>query len=222
MTRGILLAGNESVLFSAIAAETAKKVEQYAAAVIHNPVDIPMNSVESDSSKGKIPLIWNPGSPISGRTLILSAENRLGRINDALLICSPPAVYRPAEALVPAEIETHVNAMIKGWFFLARELAVYFRAKGSGNLALAVPETGLGGNESASDLFGAPVAALFRAFARELLLSAVAEPFQILGFSFSEAGQEKEFAAWMFKNIDEGSKKNSGKWLKFGKFNLFK
>jgi len=242
MTRGIFLAGNESVLFSAVAAETEKRVEQYAAALIHggnaagsmaanasgSVTGGNANSVVktgggiSGSSKGRIPLVWNPGSPVSNRTLILSAENWLGRINDALLVCSPPAMYKPAESLVPAEIETWINTQIKGWLYLVRELAVYFRAKGGGTLVLAIPETGSGGGESVSDLLGAPAAASFRAMACELLLSAAVEPFQILGFSFSEAGQEKDFAAWMFKILDEGSKKYSGKWHKYGKFPLFK
>jgi NAD(P)-dependent dehydrogenase (short-subunit alcohol dehydrogenase family) len=219
MTRGILLAGNDSMLFSALAAETNKRVEQYTEALIHNTSAA--NAVDSDSAKGRISIAWNPGSPISSRTMILSAENWLGQITDALLVCSPPAMYRPVEALVPAEIEAQINTQIKGWFFLIRELAIYFRAKGSGTLALIVPEPGSGGGrESMSDLFGAPAAASFRALAQGLVSSAAGEPFRIFGFS-PETGQEQEFAAWLYKILDKGSRKNSGKWHKFSKLKLF-
>ena len=225
MTRGILLAGNESPLFSATAAEAEKRVEKYAAALIYNPAAVKPGELKSEKM---IPIVWNPGSSISGRTLLLSAENWMGQVNDAILICQPPSMYKPAESLAPADIESHVNSQIKGWFFLIRELAIYFRARGSGTLALVIPETVSGGGESLSDFFGAPAAAAFRAIARELLTGSAAEPFHVLGFTYSEssarygAGQEKEFVSWMFKILDEGSRKNSGKWHKFGKFSLFK
>ena len=227
MTRGIFLAGNESVLFSAVAAEVEKRVEKYTAAVIHASgksavENAAAGTTDNSGQHKKIPLVWNPGSPISNRTIILSAENWLGQINDALLVCSPPAIYKPAGTLAPAEIESWINTQIKGWFFLIRELAVYFRGRGSGSLALLIPEVGPGSGESASDLFGVPAAAMFRALAQEILLSASVEPFYISGFTFPDAGKEKEFAAWAMKILDEGSKKNSGKWFKYAKFPLFK
>ena len=223
MTRGIFIAGNESVLFSSVAAEVEKRVEQYATALIPNPFPAPEKVDTSGSGRGRIPLSWNPGSPISCRTLILAAENRLGQINDALLVCSPPGLYRQPEALVPADIETLVNNQIKGWFFLIRELALNFRSIGGGTLSLVVPEiSSSSGRDSPADLMGASAAASFRALTQGLLSSAAAEPFQILGFSLSEIGQEGTFAAWMFKILDESGKKNSGKWHKYGKFTLFK
>ena len=223
MTRGIFIAGNDSVLFSSVATEVEKRVEQYAAALIPNTFPVPEKAGDFDSSRRRIPLSWNPGSPISCRTLILAAENRLGQINDALLICSPPPLYRQPESLAPADIETIVNNQIKGWFFLVRELAMNFRARGEGTLSLVVPETApSGGRDSPADLLGAPAAASFRALTQGLLSSAGAEPFQILGFSLSEIGQEGTFASWLFKILDEGGRKNSGKWHKYSKFTLFR
>jgi hypothetical protein len=223
MTRGILITGNESALFSAAEAEAARRVEQYAAALIPNPLPLSETAGLPGAAGGKIPLQWNPSSPISARTLTLAAENRLGRINDAILICVPPAVYRPAEALVPGEIETLVNEQIKGWFFLVRELALFFRARGGGTLALAVPEiTPGGGRDAPPDLLGPSAAASFRALAQGLLSSSVNEPFQVLCFSSAETGQEAEFAAWFFKLIDEGGKKSSGKWHKYGRLGFLK
>ena len=223
MTRGIFIAGNESVLFSSIATEVEKRVEQYVAALIPNTFPAPEKATDFDTSKGRIPLSWNPGSPISCRTLILAAENRLGQINDALLVCSPPPLYRQPESMVPADIETLVNNQIKGWFFLVRELALVFRSRGEGSLSLVVPETAPGGGRDApADLMGTSASASFRAFTQGLLASAANEPFQILGFSLSEIGQEGTFASWMFKILDEGGKKNSGKWHKYSKFTLFR
>ena len=223
MTRGIFIAGNDSILFSSVATEVEKRVEQYVAALIPNTFPASEKAGDFDSSRGRIPLSWNPGSPISCRTLILAAENRLGQINDALLICSPPPLYRQPESLAPADIETLVNNQIKGWFFLVRELALAFRSKGEGTLSLIVPDAvQSGGRDTPADLMGAPAAASFRALTQGLLASASTEPFQILGFSLSEVGQEGTFASWMFKILDEGVKKNSGKWHKYSKFTLFR
>ncbi|AEF80928.1 hypothetical protein [Leadbettera azotonutricia] len=224
MTRGILIAGNESSLFSAAAAEAVKRVEQYAAAPIPSPFPRP-EAVQpaAEQDKGKLPLQWSPGSPISARTLMVAAENRLGQINDAILVCSPPAMYRPAEALVPGEIENLVNDQIKGWFFLVRELALYFRSRQSGSLALVVPEILAGGGKDApADLFGPSAAASFRAMAQGLLATSSNEPFQILGFSSAESGTEADFAAWFFKVLDEGNRKNSGRWHKYSKIGFFR
>jgi hypothetical protein len=226
MTRGILIAGNESSLLFAVAAEAAKRVEAFATALIPNRFPLPASEGVTASAavpeKG-IPLQWNPASPISARTLTLAAETRLGRIDDALLICSPPALYRNAESLIPAEIETLVNDHIKGWFFLVRELALVFRLRQRGTLALVAPEIASGGGrDPAADLLGPPAAASFRAFAQGLLASSAGEPFQVLGFSPSEAGQEAGFAAWLFKIIDEAGKKNSGKWYKYARLSFFR
>jgi hypothetical protein len=224
MTRGILIAGNESALFSAVAAEASKRVEEFACALIPNPFPRPEPAaLRPETVKGKLSLQWSPGSPISARTLMLAAGNRLGQINNAVLICSPPGMFRPAETLVPGETESLINDQIKGWFFLVRELALVFRAQNGGTLALVVPDVLPGGGKDIpADLLGPPAAASFKALAQGLLASAANEPFEILGFTTAEAGSESGFAEWFFKIIDEGGRKNSGKWFKYSRLSLFR
>ena len=239
MTRGILIVGNESSLFAAASAEAAKRVQSYAAAIIpnrftaENQVSSGTRSVQGQDVKGQnvIPLAWNPVSAISARTLVLSAENRLKQINDAILICSPPAMFKSAETLTPKEIEILVDDHIKGWFFLIRELIQYFRQKGSGLLALAAPDIDPGGEANRKnapgrnnqiDLLGPSAAASFRCYSQGIIASLVNEPYQVMGFSGSEAGAEEEFAAWLFKILDEGSPKNSSRWHKYSRRGFFK
>jgi NAD(P)-dependent dehydrogenase (short-subunit alcohol dehydrogenase family) len=238
MIRGILIAGNESSLTQAIAAEAARRVEHFVYTLIPgrpgpeisvSPPSFPgeanlKNSIEQETlSPAAIPLTWNPGSPISARTLLLGAENRLSRIDEAILVCVPPALRcRPAE-LPPAEVETMVEENIKGWFFLVRELALFFTAKKSGTLALALNEIALGGSrDDAADLLGPAAAASFGALTRGVLASAPAEPWLTMGFSSSETGDEKAFASFIWKRLDESSKRDSGKLHKYGKLNLFR
>ena len=225
MTRGILIAGNESTLLSAVAAEAAKRVESFALAVIPNRFPRPdgVPPVKAENTGKSIPLPWNSGSSISGRSLVLAAENRLVQINNAILICSPPAVFKTAGAVAPEEIEILINDHIKGWFFLIRELILYFRRTPSCSLSLVVPEPSpAGGKNVQTDILGPSAAASFKSFANGILASALDEPFLTMGFTGLDAGAEAAFALWLFKIIDAGEKKSSGRWHKHSKRGFFK
>jgi len=226
MTRGILIAGNDSPLLTAVGAEAVKRVESYASALIPSLVSSPergSNPPPKQESGGSVmPLSWNPASSISARTLVLAAENRLGKINDAILVCLPPAVFKTTEKLTPEEIEFFVNNHIKGWFFLIRELIQYFRRIGAGTLSFVAPEVSFEGKNVNADLLGPPTVASFRAFAQSILSLSANDPFQLMGFTAPEAGPDGEFVEWLFKVIDEGAKKNRGRWLKFSKLKFFR
>jgi NAD(P)-dependent dehydrogenase (short-subunit alcohol dehydrogenase family) len=215
MARGILIAGNGSPLFSAFGVEAAKRVEHYAAAFIPRGGE----AAAIDMPSRQINLEWNPASPISAKTLVISAANKLAYIDDAILVCVPPACRRSAEQLTSADTDKIVDHNIKGWFFLVKELAAIFRARQSaehtGTLALVLSEPSAGSRDDAPDLLGPPAAAAFRAFAQGVLLSSATAPYNVIGFS-AEPGEENAFAAWVFKALDDG-KRNSGKWNKYGK-----
>ena len=216
MTRGILIIGNESPLFSAVAEEAARRVEAFTAATIPGH----FHHKEAGSIKvheKAIILPWNPSSPISTRTLTFAAENRMKQIHDAILICSPPTIYKNAEDLLPEEIEILVNEHIKGWFLLVRELVIYFQRTKMGSLSL-VENTKHQGKSNQADLLGQSAAAAFRAFAQGLLSSSLNETCQVMGFSAGEADAAEKVAAWVFAAIDKSSKKDSGKWHKFSRF----
>jgi hypothetical protein len=223
MTRGILIAGIDSSLSEAVAAEAEKRVEQYAAAFILNRLSVTIREHPQpvEGKKARISLDWNPGSPISARTLVLAAENRLDRVDEAILVCTPPSMRRPAEQLAPADIDIVVNDYIKGWFFLVKELASAFKVRNAGTLALVLSDIGSGnGKGDAPDLMGPSVSASFRAFAQGLLAAAPSKPYQTLAFS-SETGEDADFAAYIFKIIEENNRRNMGRWHKYGRLGFF-
>jgi NAD(P)-dependent dehydrogenase (short-subunit alcohol dehydrogenase family) len=223
MTRGLLIAGNESTLSAAIAAEAGKRFEFFCAALIPNRLPYPAESrppvAAGDPGRGPVLLDWNPGSPVSARGLVLAAENRMGRIDEAILACTPPWALKKAEDLKSADIETMANDHIKGWFFLAKELAALFKARGSGSLALALSASG--GDRDGVDLIGPSVSASFSAFAQGLMASAQDERYDVFGFTFPAgsfsggSGQGDGAAAFIFKIMEDG-RRNRGKWHKFG------
>jgi hypothetical protein len=220
MTRGILIAGTDSSLSAAIAGETAKRVEHFAAAFIPNRLSESGSGIIDTVPPGLIPLIWNAGSPISTRSLTLAAENRLERIHEAILICAPPFLRRQPEELISSDIDIMVNDHIKGWFFLVKELTTLFKARNSGTLVLVLSEISGRGKDTPVDLAGPSAAASFRALAQGLLAASIGEPYDVLAFS-SETGEDSAFASFIFKTIEENNKRNTGKWHKFGKLGLF-
>ncbi|MDR2185923.1 MAG: hypothetical protein LBO80_09725 [Treponema sp.] len=219
MTRGILIAGNESSLFAAAAVEASRRVERFAAALIPNRLSGPV----SESAEGaRISLSWNPGNPVSARSLALAAENRLEHVDEAILICAPPSVRKRAEDLIPGELEVLINDHIKGWFFLVRELALIFKERGRGILSLVLSNIGSGGGkDETADLLGPSAAASFKALAQGLLSGSLNESYQTLAFSSSEAGEDASFASFIFKIMEEDNRRNAGRWHKYGRFGLF-
>ena len=221
MTRGILIAGNESALSRAVEAEAFARVEQFASAHIPNRLTGAPKNIEPEN-KNRISLSWNPASPISARTLVLAAENKLEKIDEAILICSPPSIRSSAEEIPLADVEIIINDHIKGWFFLVRELAAVFSARKKGTLVLVYPDISTSGRDDAADVLGPSALASFRALSRGLLSAAHNESYITAGFSTSDAGNEAAFAAFIFKSIDELTQKSKGKLYKFGKFSLFR
>ena len=224
MTKGMLIAGNETALTAAVAGEAAKQNEPYVVALVRNRYSVasPKQAPpDNDENPDKV-LEWNPGSPLSARTLVIAAENRLGCIGRAVLVCDPPAAGLALAGLGFADIEVLVNDYIKGWFFLAKEITAVFRARGEGTLALAYPEAGGSSGKEAPDLSSHTALAAFRSLTGNLLASASAEPFMIQGFSGNETGDEAGYAAFIFKQLEEGSRRGNGKLHKFGKLGLFR
>jgi NAD(P)-dependent dehydrogenase (short-subunit alcohol dehydrogenase family) len=219
MSNGLLIAGNESPLFSALCLEASKRADAFAASCIHYEKNAQMPS-EPDLADKLIPLEWNSASPIAARTLVLSAINKMERVDEAILVCAPPSYRKTAEEFSPAEIDVLLDTNIKGWFFLVRELAIIFKAQNHGTLSFIVSDLQTGAKEDTPDILGPAAAAMFRAFAQRILTSAATAPYSAMGFSSPEPGDETAFASFVFKTMEEG-KRNSGKWHKYGKLGIF-
>jgi len=221
MTRGIFLAGNESALSRAVEAEIIKRVKQFTAALIPNRLSGALKNAPLEM-KERLFIDWNPSSPISARTLVLAAENRLEHINEAILICSPPSIRSSASQLPLSDVEIMINDHVKGWFFLVKEIAKVFTERKSGTLALVYTDIAVSGKDETADVLGPSALSSFRALTSGLLSSAHIEPYITIGFSTTDAGNETAFASFIFKNIDEATNRTKGKLFKFGRFSFFK
>ncbi|MDR2542956.1 MAG: hypothetical protein LBC80_05860 [Treponema sp.] len=231
MTRGILIAGNDSTLSRAIEVEAANRVKQYVSALIPNRLsdgmtisaDVRGSNDSSSEDDKQFSLNWNPSSPISARALVLAAENRLERIDEAILVCSPPSIRSKPAKLPFSAVEVMLNDHIKGWFYLIKELTAIFKERENGTLVLVYPDINFNsGKEKVVDFLGPSAIASFRALAHGLLSAAHCEPYITTGFSTSDLGNETAFASFIFKSIDDLTKRSNGKLFKYGKFSFFK
>jgi hypothetical protein len=219
MTRGIFIAGNESLLSRAVENEAVSRVEKYAAALIPNRLSGASSKNLPPANDKRLSLDWNPSSPISARTLTLAAENRLEQIDEAILVCSPPSIRGCAAELPLSDVEIMINDHIKGWFFLVKEMAAVFKNRKRGTLSLVYPDIKMNnGKEDAADILGPSSLASFSALVKGLLSAAHNEPYITLGFSCSGAGNEAAFAKYLFKKIDTASSRSSGKFYKYSAF----
>uniref|UniRef100_A0A7C3IFM0 Uncharacterized protein n=1 Tax=Gracilinema caldarium TaxID=215591 RepID=A0A7C3IFM0_9SPIR len=221
MTRGILIVGTTAPLTLAVSQEASKRLESHGLALLgsaesENPLQFPPPPTT-------IPLTWTPGSAISARTLLVSAENRLSRLDEALLVFTPPTLRTRPDQLDQVQISTSIDDYIKGWYYLVRELSRYFRQRKEGTLAFILSEgpTAVEKEES-PDMLGPVLGAAFRAFMQSVLASAGSNPYRILGFTSNDPAQNEDFAAFIFKVLDEDNKRDTGKLHRFGKLNLFR
>jgi len=222
MIRGILIAGNESSVLSAIEAEASKRVGKYALAPISNRFSGTEPRPAAESAV-RILLDWNPGSPVSARALVLAAENRLDHIGEAILVCNPPQIRKDAADFSFTDVEMLINDHIKGWFFLVKELASVFKVRGEGTLSLVYHDIHeAADDEETPDILGYSALAVFRSLTRSLLASAFNEPYLTLGFTSSESGDDAGFAAFIFKQLEEKNRRGNGKLHKYGKLGFLK
>ncbi|AEJ20510.1 hypothetical protein [Gracilinema caldarium] len=221
MTRGILIVGNTAPLTLALSQEAAKRLESHGLALLGNPE--PDNPMQFPPPPATIPLIWTPGSSISARTLLISAENRFSRIDEVLLVLSPPTLRIRPDQIDTAHISPMIDDYLKGWYYLVRELFRYYRQRKEGTLALVLSEAPLvTEKEESPDMLGPVLGSAFRAFMQSVLATAVTNPFRILGFTVNDSSQHEDFAEFIFKVLDDDTKRDTGKLHRFGKLNLFR
>ncbi len=227
MTRGILVIGNASTLSTAIVAEALKRVQSVATAIVpgEGPAVIKESKTSSPVPKnGEIPLHWNPVSPVSARSLVVAAENRLGSIDEAIVLCTPSGLRKRLVELTVSDIDSLVDRQFKSWFYLIRELDNYFRQRKSGIFSLVCTDYSVTGTpEEVPDLFTPAFTAGIRTFIQSLIQSSGTSSYRTLGFLSTEADDEAGFAAYILKTLDEApsSKRETNRLYKYGKLSLF-
>ena len=210
MERHILIAGRHSAVLDALVLEALN---------LRLPLLVTQESGQDRSAgpEGLVSTIWNRRSPLSARSVIIRAANVLETIDEVIVVYQGHGEFRPFHELSSADIETTIDADVKGYLFLLREVLLYLNKQGSGILTLVF--------QHPLEQLGAPLeagaAALFRAIGDELFAAYNNEPIVLRGFE-STIDSPKEFAQFVLTAGENRPERTRGKWLKYtGKSGLF-
>jgi NAD(P)-dependent dehydrogenase (short-subunit alcohol dehydrogenase family) len=151
---------------------------------------------------------WIRRSPISARTVLLSALNAFGSIEDAFILEAPAPEASPIHKTSSADIEKAFDDA-KGAVFAVRELLGYFLSRQSSVLCLVSSVRGPDATALEAGLHEG-----FRGFASSLLTSQANSGIVVNGFQSIGANPE-EFAAFIERTLEEKARKISGRWFSY-------
>ena len=163
-------------------------------------------------SEGFLLMDWNRRSPISARNVLLSAANRFGRIDEAVLLQDPAVEAKLLPDTSYESMERAADAWLKGPLFLLKGLLEAFARNGGGRLALVdyAPRQAAAGRPPLE----AALRGAFRALAQSLLDTGGAKGVQVHCFESVET-LARDFAGFITETMTVRGDKPSGKWLRF-------
>ncbi|MDR2842473.1 MAG: hypothetical protein LBV52_04675 [Spirochaetaceae bacterium] len=190
---GTLIAGCGAELFSSLIAKFCEGDGKCLSALI------PCANTTEKVSENR--LTWNPASPVSARTLIVSAINRIETIDTAIISPELPFADR-IKGFTAQEIDDAINNYVKGPVFLYSELEKYFRERKCGNLILINHE------DESSGFLSALINGAWSEFIKSVLKTSRNEPFNTNGFfcSFAKLDQISSFTSLVYKTAMSGKK----------------
>jgi len=156
------------------------------------------------AGRASLAVTWNRRSPVSARTVVLSALNAFASL-DEVLILEPPSGSPAALAdTASADIEAALDS-VKGPAFLGRELWAHFLRQGRGVMAWV----SLGPWQGPLQ---AGVREGFRGMASAVLAEKV-EPGLIANAFRTESVDTAEYAAFIDRTLEEKARSLSGRWF---------
>jgi hypothetical protein len=147
--------------------------------------------------------------------LVLKSQRTLGTIHQALVVHSVSGTPDELSSASLTQIDAVVDADVKGYLYLLRELIYAFRRQASGTLACIAHRP----QELTS--VGSGVFEGFIGLVESLLSSSVAEPFTLNGY-VSESANLAEFARFIYQGNEERNTKTRGRWQRYtGRAGIF-
>jgi hypothetical protein len=147
---------------------------------------------------------WNRRSPLSARTVMLTAVNALEAVEEIVILEPPVAAAAQLPETGSAEIERAFDDA-RGPVFLAREALAYLLRRGSGVLCL------VSGGPAASPLESA-MRECFRGLCSSLLAGSASGGIVVNGFQ-SGGVELEEYGAFIDRTLEEKARKISGRWF---------
>ena len=179
----------------------------------------PVQSVGAAADKKNdkdLNIVWNKRSPLSARNSILSALNKFGRIDDAVLIYQPGHFNKTFHETSSAVYDLQIDRWIKGYGYLLKEVLQLFLKQQNGTISFILDTDGM---KVMTPLEGA-IFSYLKSLLQHISVLYQNEAVKIYCFE-SDTGRRDDFIEFYLKTIRE-SKYIPGKILRFGdKKNLF-
>lgn len=153
---------------------------------------------------------WTRRSILSARSVLLdvTAEALPER---AIVVCGPEGVRTPLHEMQAAAIEAGIDATLKGYLFMIKELLAAYMRAGGGDLTVVWFD----GGAEVMPAFDAVLAGAIESLGRSLVAFYENEPVTIRGLVASES-ETRAVASWVLEQIDERGSKSAGKWTRYG------
>lgn len=208
MERHILIAGRSSPVADAL--RTAALSLHLKSLVTTSP-DQESSPATEVSGELQDFTLWNMRSPLSARSVIIRAVNVLDTIDEALIVFSSADRYRPYHEIAASEIESSVDADIKGYLFVVREVLSHFHRQRKGVITFVMHRTD-------SDQAVAPIVAssyaAFRELAASLFVMYQNEPLILRGY-LCGTDQLQDFARYILTTASDHPERTRGKWIRY-------
>jgi NAD(P)-dependent dehydrogenase (short-subunit alcohol dehydrogenase family) len=201
MKRTVLVTEGDSPLGAALVRILRAKGWAVAAAVGTGP-----ETPEEAPGPQFLAVRWNRRSPVSAHTLLLSALNAFGGLDEAFVLEAPVPPPVPLHKAASVDIEKAFDDA-KGAVYAARELLSHFLERKSGVLCLI---SGL--REAPAGGLDASLHEAFRGLASSLLAPQPDAGLVVNGFQSVGASPE-EFAGFIDRTLDEKARKITGRWF---------
>ena len=178
------------------------------------------NETEQESTKeGFSSIRWNRKSAVSARNVLLSCMNNFGRLDHAIIVESPDGARRLLHESALSEIDSAVDAWIKGSLFLAREIIGYFLRKKKGVLLFVSYSTQV--SSEALPPLESSIRGCIQGLVQSLFSSYQTDGVVVGAFESDSPGTE-EFAKYIRKTVRDKADRVFGKWHRYqGKQGLF-
>jgi hypothetical protein len=167
---------------------------------------------EFPGTGARAPLVvpWSRRSPAGARAALLSALNRFGVVEEAVVPGPRPAVAAPPHELASLDVERALDDGLKGPIFLVRELAQEFLRRGRGVLSLVCHAERR--DEDSGPPIDLAVQEGWQGFVAGVLDCYDGKTVLVNGYKAAGVGHE-EAAAFVDRSLEEKGRKVGGRWF---------
>ncbi|HKK47622.1 MAG TPA: hypothetical protein VJ932_00900 [Alkalispirochaeta sp.] len=154
---------------------------------------------------------WTRRSLLSARSVILSVEREQEGLQHAIVVCSPEGINQPLHETESATIEERIDAAVKGYLFMIKEVIAQLVRNGGGECTLVWYD---GGSEVMPPL-DAAIAGAVHGLMRSLIAFYEDEPVVMRGFQASDS-EHRAVARWVLEQTFDRGDKSAGRLQRYG------